>query len=818
MREHRFAHRLITIGMTLLLLLCELAVPAQARSASLSCGLPKSLHIPAATAVRGVSIGCGAEAKAAQPTLQAAADDLVLTFGFEGVNQAAMQMALDKLYDADVPLSDQLRDVYEGQEQFYVDVESEPADVDFNGTVRATSTGLAIVIPADEVHANLSWWAKSVITLLVAGAARWGSHGLCMMFASAPPTPLALLMCSTLSGAVGGFAGYMTGAWLLGEKMDNATFWLGALAASVVGGLVSGALWDRVKEWMGVHLPGIVATIGTALIDLARTGMNWAGEQIVSGVRALGESIRGMRDRVWEAMVREAHRRGIPLVLTQVRLMPLGDSITQGVGSSTLSGYRSTLWNRLTENGRTVDFVGTQRDGSFADIDHQGHSGWRIDQIAGDAAYCSVPARRPNVVTLHAGTNDMNQAFELPDAPARLGALIDQVLGHAPEATVLVATLVPATKAGLQPRIDAFNAKLPGIVEQRQKQGKHVRLVDMRAVTPADLAQPAHPGDNGYRKMADAFHLEIGKAMLDGWITDPAPTVPGSLPGTPGSLPVQCANPDQSKAGPGWRSLGVIATGMSTPAGRTDLVELNGDNRGDYVRITADGAVRGAYNTPGEPGQPDWVDAVSIGPDPDPAAGDKVRFADMNGDGLDDYLMVGDEGSVEAWYRSNDTFKMIYGGVVAPGVSGATRKAIRFADVNGDGRDDYLRTSDAGAVHAYINTPAANGRIHWVERLNWAPGVSYGTRDKLRLADVNGDRRADYLMVDSTGRVHAYINNGGGGAGGFIPYLNYVNATGYPGEKVTFRDISGDGRADYVVIYDGGAIRAWLNIGGNGGN
>lgn len=494
-----------------------------------------------------------------------------------------------------------------------------------------------------------------------------------------------------------------------------------------------------------------------------------------------------------------------------LRVMPLGDSITYGEGSTHEAGYRTTLWDLLDDRLGGTNFVGSRQAGDMPDQDHEGHSGQRIDQIA-DAAYCSVQQRRPNVVTLHAGTNDMNQTFELATAPGRLGSLIDQILKDAPEATVLVATLVPATKEGLQPRIDAYNAKLPDIVKQRQEQGKRVRLVNMSEVTTADLAQPAHPGDSGYRKMAQAFHAAIVKAESDGWIKDPV-TAPGG----------QCSTPDDgslSAAGPGWRSLGEIAPGMSSPAGRTDIVELNGDDRGDYVRITDDGAVRAALNTPGEPGRPDWVDVASGIPAGEPGEGAAVRFADINGDGRDDWLHLYSDSSVLAFENQgidNGQFRWSAGRLIAPGVSGATREAIRFADVNGDGRDDYLRTSEAGAIHAYINTPDSHGVIHWEARLNWAPGVSYGSRSKLRLADVNGDRRADYLMVGADGNVHAYINDGGAGAGGFTEQLNFVNKTGYPGDKSVFRDISGDGKADYLVIYDGGSVRAWLNRGGNTG-
>src|SRR5688572_17581059 len=64
-----------------------------------------------------------------------------------------------------------------------------------------------------------------------------------------------------------------------------------------------------------------------------------------------------------------------------VRVMPLGDSITEG--TQVPGGYRVGLWQRLSGAGYRVDFVGTQFNGPAAlgDHDHQGHPGWRIDQI-----------------------------------------------------------------------------------------------------------------------------------------------------------------------------------------------------------------------------------------------------------------------------------------------------------------------------------------------------------------------------------------------------------------------------------------------------
>ncbi|MEU3856469.1 ricin-type beta-trefoil lectin domain protein [Streptomyces sp. NPDC028722] len=206
-----------------------------------------------------------------------------------------------------------------------------------------------------------------------------------------------------------------------------------------------------------------------------------------------------------------------------LRVMPLGDSITWGIGSSTGNSYRGDLWDKLSAEGHPLDFVGSQRNGTLSDPDNEGHSGWRIDQIAGIAD--SVLARyRPNVVTLEIGTNDLNQNYQVPTATDRLHALIDRITTDAPDATVLVGTLIVSTNSTEEPNRPAFNAALPGIVRTEQAAGKHVRLVDMSALTASDLADALHPDDGGYRKMAGAFDDGIQAADAAGWIKAPVAT------------------------------------------------------------------------------------------------------------------------------------------------------------------------------------------------------------------------------------------------------------------------------------------------------
>ncbi|HTJ34138.1 MAG TPA: GDSL-type esterase/lipase family protein [Dactylosporangium sp.] len=221
---------------------------------------------------------------------------------------------------------------------------------------------------------------------------------------------------------------------------------------------------------------------------------------------------------------------GAAVATRPIRIMPLGDSITYGVGSPTGSSYRAALWNRLAvQAGYAIDFVGSQRSGALPDTDNEGHSGWRIDEIAANVDGW-LATYQPDVVLLHIGTNDMNQNYDVGNAPARLAALVDRILAGRPAATVLVAKIVPALDPAIQARINAFNAAVPPALAGKAR----TRLIDLSGLASSDLNDTLHPNDAGYAKMAVRWYTGLEPVLGDGrdWplfgtsfeTGDPAPT------------------------------------------------------------------------------------------------------------------------------------------------------------------------------------------------------------------------------------------------------------------------------------------------------
>ncbi|WP_374206235.1 FG-GAP-like repeat-containing protein [Streptomyces roseoverticillatus] len=237
-------------------------------------------------------------------------------------------------------------------------------------------------------------------------------------------------------------------------------------------------------------------------------------------------------------------------------------------------------------------------------------------------------------------------------------------------------------------------------------------------------------------------------------------------------------------------------------------IDLNGDGKADYLVLEDNGAVR-AWLNKSDGAKDDWdgqgVIATGTG-----APASQVRFADIDGDRRTDYLVVDDKGGVRAYINNSVVAKdgWINRGVIAKG-TGAPSSKIRFADINADGKADYLVVEDNGSVHAWLNKTSGT-KDDWDDRGIIAAGTG-APGNKIRFADINADGKADYLVVEDNGSVHAWLNDGGDGQGGWTDKGIIATGTGALASKVRFADINADRKADYLVVEDNGSVHAWLN-------
>jgi lysophospholipase L1-like esterase len=213
-----------------------------------------------------------------------------------------------------------------------------------------------------------------------------------------------------------------------------------------------------------------------------------------------------------------------------LRIMPLGDSITAGVNSPTGDGYRDELYQFLVpvQQLYRTDYVGSQTSGTGADRNHEGHSGWRIDQLM-PLVPGWMATYQPDIVLLDIGTNDARQGATADVMAQRMGGLLDAVLAAAPSVRIVVGDLVPnrygtySDTASVEQQ--RFNRLLPSIVSAA---GPRVTLAHVSAaVTSGQLTDGVHPGQVGYRYMAWVWWRCMAPLLVaDGatrWGLDPLP-------------------------------------------------------------------------------------------------------------------------------------------------------------------------------------------------------------------------------------------------------------------------------------------------------
>ncbi len=221
-----------------------------------------------------------------------------------------------------------------------------------------------------------------------------------------------------------------------------------------------------------------------------------------------------------------------------LRVLPLGDSVTSGTDA--WASYRCPLYRALTAAGVAVDFVGSihgQLDNTQPpppacqnqfDWDHEGHSGYRVDDILDGVAgrpgnlQSWAAAAHPDVVLIHLGTNDLMQNESVDSTVAELGRVIDGLRAANPRVKLLLAQIIPVRWNGITlASVPQLNAALPALVAAKARPFSPILLVDQYTGFDviADTHDGVHPNSGGEQKMTARWLAAFNQ------ITRPAVTI-----------------------------------------------------------------------------------------------------------------------------------------------------------------------------------------------------------------------------------------------------------------------------------------------------
>ncbi|KAJ5204260.1 uncharacterized protein N7498_005139 [Penicillium cinerascens] len=204
-----------------------------------------------------------------------------------------------------------------------------------------------------------------------------------------------------------------------------------------------------------------------------------------------------------------------------LRIMPLGASITMGYKSTDGNGYREHIRQQLRYEGWQVDMVGSKRNGTMHNNHHEGHIGFRVDQLM-DVVDQTIP-KQPNLILINAGTNDATQKHSISSVGTRMNSLISKLIDQIEGTTIILSTLLPN---GLEPElVKEINKQYRTLAAFWRAKNGRVVLAEMSNLIKEDqLVDGTHPDDYGYKEMASVWWAAIQVAQAEGMLQQASDT------------------------------------------------------------------------------------------------------------------------------------------------------------------------------------------------------------------------------------------------------------------------------------------------------
>lgn len=209
-----------------------------------------------------------------------------------------------------------------------------------------------------------------------------------------------------------------------------------------------------------------------------------------------------------------------------LRIMPLGASITAGYGTDPQNGYRKDLRDLLTGRGWPVNMVGSLEDGDFDDNQHEGHSGYVVDQMIG-VSDLSID-QQPNVVLINCGTNDADPSNDqdIPATPDRMRDVLNHLYDNISNVTIVLSTLVPRLDDNDE-NVQTINDGYRDLVDELAGAGSKLLLAEFNnglLDTSTEYFDDVHPNEEGQAKLAGVWDDVLAQAEDNQFLTAPNDT------------------------------------------------------------------------------------------------------------------------------------------------------------------------------------------------------------------------------------------------------------------------------------------------------
>ncbi|MBN1155354.1 T9SS type A sorting domain-containing protein [candidate division KSB1 bacterium] len=206
----------------------------------------------------------------------------------------------------------------------------------------------------------------------------------------------------------------------------------------------------------------------------------------------------------------------------QIRIMPLGNSITHGEKESNpIGGFRDDLAFMLSDEAVEFDLVGTFNDGNSLYPWHQGDPGKTASYLASQITNW-LTQTYPDIVLLHIGTNDIYSGYTIERIVTDIERILEQIWIYDPDIPILLCSTIPRNDAKNDNNTRLARA-IHDLAVEKIRAYYPLRYVGQNEVFVSNpnwavdyLGDLWHPNNLGYSVMAEVYFNTIMTELTAG--------------------------------------------------------------------------------------------------------------------------------------------------------------------------------------------------------------------------------------------------------------------------------------------------------------